>query len=192
VYQNIEHRGYRARVANPRERGQFDHRLSGIAVSVAKLKRRSQPLPPPREEMMKQDETSRFAVGYNATGTFSMLGCAGTFTGDGFWRPRLGRDDGITLTETAAQPMRNMPVSSRFMDMRFVVNNTATIAHVKQSPCQSLLLASPYYTQTSGVTSQRPRGIGDARVLGNPFTDLAAAAGLFESPCRDPYRHCSP
>ena len=32
---------------------------------------------------MKKDETARFVVGYNAAATFSMLGYAETFTGDG-------------------------------------------------------------------------------------------------------------
>jgi len=34
---------------------------------------------------MKKDETARFVVGYNATAEFSMLGCAGTFSGVDLW-----------------------------------------------------------------------------------------------------------
>jgi len=48
---------------------------------------------------MKKDETARFVVGYNATATFSMLGYAGTFTGDGFVGSDLRHYDGITRTE---------------------------------------------------------------------------------------------
>jgi hypothetical protein len=48
---------------------------------------------------MKKDETTRFVVGHNATATFSMLGYAGTSTGDGFVGSDLRHYDGITRTE---------------------------------------------------------------------------------------------
>ena len=48
---------------------------------------------------MKKDETARFVVGYNATAVFSMLGYAGTFSGDGFVGSDLRHYDGITRTE---------------------------------------------------------------------------------------------
>ena len=48
---------------------------------------------------MKKDETTRFVVGYNATATFSMLGYANTFTGDGFVGSDLRHYDGITRIE---------------------------------------------------------------------------------------------
>ncbi|WP_162916148.1 hypothetical protein [Burkholderia sp. PAMC 26561] len=44
------------------------------------------------------DETARIVVGYNATATYSMLGYAGTFTGNGFVGSDLRHYDGIMQT----------------------------------------------------------------------------------------------